>query len=178
MWGGASRAGSQRGSIATYLGRYLDTNGDGSGSRDATGNYSVTPEIFYIQPPSSQVYRIHRMIPSLVDANGLIADEYGNLGAPLTNGIQVRIQDDSGTLIDLTDTLPVQTNGDWAHLCHDVNLFDWGSGNDHVTARWTFANSGTELRLIGANNERLEVVLNDDFTGLLEHEFRVEGYIE
>ncbi len=104
------------------------------------------------------------------------AEEYGNLGAALTNGITVRLQDSGGTVLDLTDGLPVKTNAGWGQLCYDVDLKSWGAGNELLLVRWTFERAGQPLRLEGEDSGRLEVVLNDDFTGLLAHTFQVQGY--
>ena len=45
-----------------------------------------------------------------------------------------------------------------------------------IVVRWTFAKSGAPIRLDGAKNARLEVLLNDDLTGLVDHHFVVQGY--
>jgi len=162
----------------TLLSRFLDTNGDGSGTKNANGDYSSTADIFYIQPGAEQVFRISRMLVSIEDTNGMSASDYGNITSGLTNGIQVRKQDDSGTISDLTDGLPVQSNAAWGSFCYDVELKAWSTGNELLVVRWTFTKSGQFIRLNGSNNERLEVVLNDNLTGLIGHYFLVQGYIE
>ena len=164
--------------VNTMLCRYLDTAGDGSGTKNANGNYSAAEEVFYIQPPASTIYRIARMIVSAEDASTMQAQEYGNLGAALGTGIEVRVQNDSGTVIDLTDSATVQTNAHWGRLCYDADVKSWGAGNELLVVRWTFAKSGVPLRLDGDANERLEVVLNDDLRGLISHYFLVQGYTE
>lgn len=157
------------------ISRYLDLNGDGSGAKNANGDYSTVADIFYIQPPATQDYLLTRLIVSIEDTQGMQAEEYGNLGAALTNGITVRVQDDSGTLVDLTDSAPVKTNAKWGALCYDVDLKSWGAGDELILVRWTFSRSGRDVLLRGDRNERLEVVLNDNLTGLISHEFLVQG---
>lgn len=158
--------------------RALDTDGDGGGTKNANGDYSSAAEIFFIQPPSGVSYNIARMIISVEDTNGMQAEEYGNLGVALSNGIQVRVQDDTGTVLDLTDALVVTANAHWGRLCYDVDIKTWGAGNEILIARWTFARFGVDgLLLRGSYNERLEVVLNDNLTGLIAHYFFVNGYI-
>jgi hypothetical protein len=167
-------AGPQR----TLLSRFLDTNGDGSGTKNANGNYSAAEEIFYIQPGAAQVFRIARMLVTIEDTNGMSATDYGNITSGLSTGVEIRVQDDSGTLVDLTDGLPVTNNAGWGSFCYDVDLKTWSTGNELLLVRWTFTKSGQYIRLRGANNERLEVVLNDQLTGLVGHYFLVQGYIE
>ena len=160
------------------ISRYLDTNGNGTGTTNANGDYSTVSDIFYIQPAAGEVFRISRMIVTVEDTAGMAAADYGNITGNLTNGITVREQNDSGTITDLTGGIPVKSNAQWARLCYDANVLTWGNGNEFLTVRWTFARTGQEMRLDGDENERLEVVLNDDFTGLVTHYFLVQGYQE
>ena len=158
--------------------RYADTNGDGSGTKSAIGNYSGGQEIFYLQPPVGQVYRVHRLLFSAEDTSGMTAQEYGNLAAPLTNGIEMKIQNDTGTITDLTDGVPIKTNGQWGRKCFDADLKTWGNGDELIVARWTFSKSGSAIVLSGSRNDRLEILLNDDFTGLISQYFLLQGNIE
>ena len=184
---GGQPTGSGYGPVPTPIYRYLDTNGDGTGTKNAIGNYTGedgTLEIpaegvtsFFIQPAPGEIFRIQRMIVNVHDAQKFKPEEYGNLTA-LTNGIFVRVSN-NGTTLDLTDGVPVKTNGSWGALCFDAELYSAAAGNgDYLRVRWTFAASGYPIRLVGDNNDRLEVVLNDNFTGLLDHYFQVQGYIE
>ena len=168
---------SSTGTQREIITRYLDTNGSGAGTKDASGNYASAEEIFFIQPPKGQVYRIARMIPHIVAGGKMASDKYG-VAIVLTNGITIRTRDDSSVLLNLTDDLPIHTNTDWARLCYDLSISNFGTGNEYLHARWTFQKSGQYIRLVGDNNERLEVVLNDDFGALVEQFFMVQGYIE
>lgn len=156
---------------------YLDTVGDGSGTKNANGNYGA-PTLFRIAPPPGVVYRIARMIVSIEDTSGMVADEYGNLGAALSNGVVMRVHDGSKTIIDLTAGLPVKTNAQWGSVCYDVDLKSWGvtPSDDLLIVRWTFTRAGKFITLDGDNNEELQVMLNDNLSGLIAHYFFVQGY--
>ena len=173
------------------ISRHLDSNGDGTGTKNFIANYSaggvdpVGQEIAFIQPPAGKIYRIARMLVLISgkDTN-FKTDQYGSAN-PLTTGVQIRIQDDSGTVNDLTDSLPIQTNGCWARVCYDSAFYGNVSSNlnDYLRVRWTFENAGQQVRLIGDRNERLEAVFSDDFTvpassPLVKHYFMVQGYEE
>ena len=139
-----------------------------------TGTYP-TPTDFYIQPPADKIYYIQRMIVSIEDTAGMDADKYGN-GITLTNGIQLLVEDDEGLLYSLTDIHhPILTNGHWAHYCFDADVKTWGSGNEHLVVRWTFAKHGDTINLRGWRGEKLIIRVNDTFTGLVNHHFLVEG---
>ncbi len=164
---------------ASLIRRFLDVDGDGTGVNDAIGDYSrmAEAEAFYIQPPAGTIYIIERMIVFVEDAGTFDSGSYGN-GITLATGVVVRIQNDSGTLHDLTAGIAIKTNPQWGQCCYDAVVSKYGSGNESLSVRWTFAKGGYPLRLIGDNNERLEILLHDDFTDLVQHTFKIEGYIE
>jgi hypothetical protein len=176
--------GIQRVSVlkATYtrahFARRLDTNGDGTGTKDALGDYSSAQEIFFIQPPAGEIYDLARILIGIQDTGAMRAEGYGSDAAPLANGVALRVQDDAGTLMTLADP-NIKANGGWAFLCYDAQVLTWGVGDEMLAARYTFTKFGGVIRLRGDNNERLEVVLNDDFSaggqGLVHHYFTVEG---
>jgi len=186
--GGGGPSSGGYGPVPTPVYRYLDTNGDGTGVVNARGDYSLSEEIFYIQPAPGEIIRLERMMVLIEGNKGTFyTDGYGGIAGGLTNGIQVRVQDDNGTITDLTAGLPVLSNGMWGGLCYDAEIYPASTGNNdtYLRVRWTFARSGYPLRLVGDNNERLEVVLNDNFAGvsgsknLIEkHYFHVQGYYE
>lgn len=155
--------------------RYLDTNGDDTGDINAIGDYSSTPEVFYIQAPAGVKYELHRMIVAVEDGSGFRAERYGNLAAALTNGITIQCLNDDGVTCNLTDNRPIKTNAQWGMLCYDVELKSWGAGDELLLARLTFEKAGEPLIIDGDMSGRLEVQLNDDFTGLVEQHFMIQG---
>lgn len=158
--------------------RYLDTVGDGSGTKNANGNYAGGATIFRLAPAASTIYRVARMMISIGDTKGMVAEEYGDLGSALGNGVIVRVHNGSSTVLDITDNLPVTTNGEWGRVCFDVDIKSWGNTNELLVARWTFMRAGQYLRLDGDASEELQVVLEDNLTGLLSHHFFAQGYEE
>lgn len=78
--------------------RFLDTTGDGTGTTQATGDYSGAAEDFLITAPSGYEYVLHRMIVKVEDGNsGFAADAYGSL-TELTNGVRVRVYNAGGAV--------------------------------------------------------------------------------
>lgn len=161
----------------TLISRFLDTNGDGSGTENFIGNHAAT--VAYIQPATTEIFRLTRLIISIEDESGIKSGLYGSIAA-LPNGITISIVDDSGTLVDLTDGVPIKTNGQWGQLCYDVDLKSWSASptNEMLLVRFTFTRMGQDIRLSGEHSARLNVNLNDNFTGLISHRFLVQGYIE
>ena len=157
--------------------QFLDSLGDGTGRINHNLNYSSTPDTAFIENTNTlKRLVLYRMIVSIQDANGMIATEYGNLNTALTNGIIIKVLDkDNNVKINLTsENNPIKYNAAWAGYCYDADVKGWGTGDDVLAVRWTFANSGKPITLLPG--WKLIVILNDDLTGLTEHHFHVQGY--
>lgn len=156
--------------------RFLDTNGDGSGTKNAIGNYAAAATDFYIAPPVGERYYLARLIVLIEDgAAGFDSGDYGAITSGLTNGVVVKWVR-STTTHDLTDGVPVTNNVEWACLCYDVALQTFGAGNSFLTVRWTFERRGAGILLTNPQDQFV-VTLNDDLSTLVQHRFQVQGYI-
>jgi len=172
------------GGLKERITQYLSSNGDGTGTVSWNGNYASAEGIGYIQPPAGAVYRIEAIMICVEDTDGMTLNDYGTITSGISNGVQLRIQNDSGTLKFLTGStlLPVKKNLGWGSLA-GAGGFQWvdtGTGDPEaifVTLDYSRL-SGQALRLVGDDNERLEAVFNDNLSGLLNHTFFVYGYIE
>lgn len=159
--------------------QYLDTNGDGTGVKNANGDYSLAEEEFFITPPIASpevAYSLTRMIISIEDSSGMQQNEYGNLGSALGAGIEVQVLDsDNNVINNMTDGVPVTTNAGWGRQCYDVELKSWQTApaNELILVRWTFNQTGSPILL--TNGQRLAVVFNDDLNGLISHYYQVQG---
>lgn len=155
--------------------RFLDTLGNGLGTKDATGNYSSTDTPFFIETtdPKEQLV-LHRVMCYVEDSGGSPSlATYGGLTA-LTDGIVCRVTYRDGTVIDLTNGVPIQSNSEWARICYDVEIATFPAGNNYVHARWTFARSGWPIVLNAF--DKLEFVMRDNLSSYVEHSFLVQGY--
>jgi len=150
---------------------------DGLGVTDhATGNYAV-PTNFELRPAASEKFVVARMIFFLVDTGTLDSSRYGN-ALVLTNGLKISKSNGAGVLIDLTNANPIITNADYGHHCYDVQVLNFGVGDESLAARWSFFKHGQPgIELNGADGEVLRVTLEDNFTGLIGHAFIAQGYI-
>jgi len=144
-------------------------------TKNANVDGSVTPAEFILKPSASGFLGdvlIARLIVLIEDNGNITANDYGAVPT-LATGVRVQHRSDSDT-IDLDGGLGVTSNADWARLCYDITEHSFGSGNNFVTARWTFSRSGRFLEL--ENDEELVVTIGDDLTGLVSHYFMVQGF--
>lgn len=171
--------------VPTPIYQFLATTGKGgtTGHSNAVGNYSTgaggtSGESFILAPSTSQVFRIERMMVHVQDTGAFAAEEYGNLGSALSVGVTVRVSNSTAVVQDLTGGIPVTANAQWGRHAYDVRVDTWSAGDEFLSCRWTFRKGGYPLRIDGAAGEFLEVYLQDTCTGLVSHQFFVNGYQE
>ena len=162
------------------LNRYLDTVGNGSGTKNLNGNYGGSGNGIFarIQAPAGQVYAIRRMLVKIRDGTaGLSADNYGAIAAGLSTGIEVQVRESDETTVvqDLTDGVPVQINADWARLCYDARPDDYGNGDNFILIRWSFFRAGSPIFL--TPGRMFGVSLSDDLSGLDAQFFLCQGFL-
>ena len=160
--------------------RYLRLSGSDAGTNNANGVYNATDQTgsFFYAPPAGEIWRIHRMIITVLNTGSSTAiNEYAGI-SELSNGIIIQVV--NGVTQDLTNSDPIKKIIDWASYCYDLDLKNKvnNGATCYAGVRWTFANSGQEIRLIGDNNDRIEVICRDDLSDLAEHHFLIQGYKE
>lgn len=157
------------------ISRFLDTVGNGTGTKNAIGNYAAGTTEFKIVPAAGEIFVINRMIVQIRDSGQFTASTYGAIAA-LANGIHIHVKDSGGIKVDLVDSLTIKTNAEWGRVCYDTQLISWGVGDSFILVRWTFGRSGTQIWLDNSRGDYLSADLNDDFTGLVSHYFMVQGF--
>lgn len=158
-----------------YRTQFMTEVGASPENVDAIGDYSSEAAIFEVRPPDGETWNIARLIISVTDSGSFDSGAYGN-GITLTNGITLRVSNDDGIVYNMTPD-PIITTVDWSEYCYDGRVDSFGTGNNAFFARWTFRNAGLFLQLDSRRNERLELVVNDDLTGLIQHRFLVQGHV-
>lgn len=156
--------------------RFLDTVGNGTGTKNAIGDYSSTQTDFKILNPvgADGDMEVNRLIVQIEDFGNAVAETYGVLGV-LTNGVEILVFDgDGNTVIDVTDGQPIKNNGQWARHSYDVSIANFPGTNDFVECRWTFGRAGSPIEL--KPGWSFCARLNDDLQGLIAHYFQVQGF--
>lgn len=152
--------------------RFLDTNGDGTGTKQATGNYSdggagVTD--FFLTPPAGQVYQVHSLTVYVADT-ALEMTEYVT-GSALSVGIDV-LRGPLGSEASLISTPLMTQLGHWLRQSASGS-FEVQQGNLTDVFVATLPDITKPVLEPG---DKYIVRLNDDFTGLVEHTFFLHGF--
>jgi len=131
------------------LGRFLDTVGDGSGTK----NMNVAADEYFIKPGADLIYVIDKV--SILIEDDAVLDPAGFGGrATLTTGCLLKVQEDNGgaphDIVDLTDGIAIKTNGELALIGH-LTVAD-GAASCFVQCDVSL---GAPIRLDGNRNERL-----------------------
>lgn len=159
------------GVTGNILVEWLTLDNDGSTVNSAVDG-SGADQRFIWQPPSGKSANINRLIGYVEDQGTFDSGDYGN-GLALSSGITVTVEFNDGSSIDLLDGQPITQNGHWARMCYDTAVSTYGTGNEYLSFRWTFAKEGKPIKL--EDGEKLVVTIRDDLTGLVSQTFRVGG---
>ena len=171
--------GKGTGIVPQLMSRMLDTNGDGTGTVTANGDYSSGAEEFYIEPQGSpeEIMRIESLTVFIKDTGSMDADKYG-VDLTLTNGITVQVHNGSSPILiyDLTAQENIFDSFDWGKLPNStVTYLSLTAVDEVIKVDIVFP---TPIRLEGSAGEKFVVTLNDNFTNLVDHKFFVSGYLE
>ena len=154
------------------INRILDTDGDGTGSTNQAVNGSVTPVTFKLAPAAGEVMLISRIMFYIEDTGNFDAADWGN-GITLTNGVQIK-QKKNGIVSNFGAAC--KSTGDLAGMMYDINHFAFGVGNEIVCGRLTFTKFGEPMRLDGDFGDELQIVIQDDLTGLVNQRVTAQGH--
>ena len=167
----------QSGEVQAFFGRYMDTVGDGSGTRNQNVDGSTTPIDFYIKPGAGEVLRIARLITSIRDSGTFDSGGWGNNGGnPLNNGIELFVKQ-NGVENNFTEE-PIRSHYDLATTSYDLAHNNWGSGDEFAVSRFTFTKSGQPIRLIGDNGDWIRLRIADNLSYLVDQRVDAQGYYE
>ena len=141
-----------------------------------TGDFAAGT-IVSVTPAAGETFRIEHLKVSFGTTAAISAELYGNLTA-LGTGILIRLMDNDGTVLALTDSgLPIKSINEYSIYADEVTRTDYGLEKT-IRVDWDFSAAGTALRIEGDSNERLEVKIEGDVSGLIGHKFLAQGFKE
>lgn len=148
---------------------------DSGGGIDAAQDYSVTTGRFFIAPPTSLVYKVRRLSVFIRDSQ-VRSSRYGNINPnDIVNGVSLQFQTNLGgplvLIRDMLDGYRIKTTSEWAFFCETAERQAWGGGDDTFAAHFESTSDAPGFLLRGQRAQSIAVVLNDDFSGLVQHHF-------
>lgn len=158
--------------------RYATTDGTGvvAAENNDWGIDLSTPDDYYIEAQTDEVLLVSRVIIFIEDSS-FLADKLGTVTLNAGEGINILIDQGGTEIEDLTGGVPMATVGHVAGQCHDVNIFDgFASGDDTLSARYTFSKHGDLIRL--TPGDKLIFRVHGNLADLTHGHFLLEGIYE
>ena len=169
------------GELQEPIRQHLDTVGNGSGTTNAIGDYSVTQGVFKLVPSVGVIYRVHELCIVIRDgaAGNWASTNFGAAGGLSTGiGITLELNDGGSVEKELLGGVKLQRNVDFLTVGFDTEVTQW-SGDTTLKAVFNFQKSqGEALRLDGTALEDIRVRLDDNMTAFTELTFFASGYVE
>lgn len=139
-------------------------------------NGSVTPVTFFITPANLNVdIDINAITFHIEDNTAMDTSTFGGLTA-LARGCVIRVINGIHKCL-----FNVKSNGDFSHHCASVTYDDKApAGLFGFRAIKTFNgqnNDGVSIRLNSATSDQLQIIIQDDLTGLTEFHAVVHGHV-
>lgn len=156
-----------------FVSRALTTDGLVTGPASIIGNYAAAPTTFFYTVPANSILRLARMLITIRDNGAMSWGGYGS-GVAVANGLIIRGKDPDGNVI--ISSAPFRSNADWAKVSFDAKIMSDGPGDQILVVAWAFSLAGAPLEFHPGS--RIEVVANDDFTGLLDQRVAVNGELK
>jgi len=170
------------GDVAT-LDRPLDNSylsGDSVTKMIPSMNVSGTlasPESFKVVPPSDEVWHLAEMLIEMTHGTAGDNGLFGDLSA-LTNGVVLRKYD--GATSSYFTFAIWKTNSDIVLDMYNIVYAarSGGGGSYGTNAKASFKNTGAIVYLNGVAGDYLEILVQDDLTGLDSFRIKVQGHKE
>lgn len=132
----------------------------------------ASPIIYQLKPESGRIWFITRLILGMTHAAAATDDKFGDQTA-LTNGVVLRtfVNDQFESFTNW------KTNGDIILDMFNVTYSDKaGPSLFGTSGRQTFTRLGVGIKLNGDNNDVMDIMIQDDLTGLTSFFLNGQGY--
>lgn len=145
--------------------------------RDAVGISTASvsnPVTFIFHPQEDEVWHIQELSITTTDNAASDFSKFGGM-PELPNGLLVRVIRNN-TIQNLAIW---NRNQDISEEMPDLTFHDKaGGGNFGMIGSWSFVSIGITIELDGANGDRIEVLIQDDITPLIDLQIKAKGHID
>lgn len=137
----------------------------------------ASPTSFIVQPPSGTIVDINRIIIEMIHDSAGDDSRFGNILGGIPNGVVLRENKaNSKNILSVW-----RNNSKIKEDMFDLTYSDKaGSGLFSTSARWTFNSKGKDnfaIRLIGSNDDKLEILNQDDLGSLTSMVIKSKGNV-
>lgn len=154
--------------------RPLSDDGTLGGLRNMNVDGSVTPQEFYVSPDPNTQFVITGLSVRVTDSGNPAFDDYGNVDGPLTNGVSFFV-DMGGMEIQLTPN--IKRNIDWLEFGPEISIEQFSNSIRFINYTISINSFSDGIILDSTNSERFGCRINDDLTGLVDHEIGIQGHL-
>lgn len=142
--------------------------------KDMNVDGSITRQLFTLKPLPNQGGHITKIIFEIVGDSAMDAATFGNINK-LINGIVIRIKYANGNFKNLINC---KDNGDIiSSAANHSFLIPKGGNVSHVfSASLSFSDMGVAVSLDGATDEELQIIIQDNLTGLTRFRMTAQGH--
>lgn len=131
----------------------------------------ATPVIAKIKPNAGELLIVYRVLVHMLDSTEMDDAKFGGM-TEIANGLILRAK--VGGVF--RTGAHMSTNGDIASHAFDVEYAAKApAGKFGLRGRWTFAKSGFAIYLNGDDEDELQMLIQDDLTGLDGHHWDAQG---
>jgi hypothetical protein len=151
---------------------------DGSGvTFNAIAGASGVTDAFMTPSLDNEILLIEEMNIEIEDAGAMGVDDYGSINGGVSNGIRLYVCNETGAIeYEITDPLqPITKNVDWIDYTFEHVFDEFAAGNNLFVARWVFSEFGTHPIALPPGWQMM-VILQDDFSGLVKHDFLIKSF--
>ena len=144
-------------------------------SGTVTAGTMANPHIFVLSPEPDEVLDLYRILIAMVHDSAGDLSKFGNL-PPLINGVVLRTVK-NGVYTTFTNW---KTNTDIKNDMYDISFDDraGGQGSYSTSGRLSLFKTGGLIRIDGATNDRVELLVQDDIRALGFFGIKNQGHFD
>jgi len=156
--------------------RFLDSVGNGSGSKTMVANFSGAATSYKMIVPAGKIYIATQFVIHISGAGSYSATNFGGI-ATLTNGILLNIRM-NGVVGSLLDNVAIKDNSTFYHMSPQLmQIINLAGATSVLVAQYNPSDFGLPATLNGDTGDYIEAVLHDDFSLLGTFDMHVKGYV-
>ena len=141
---------------------------------DTTNDYSTTATEFnFTNQLSTKVYFISELIITIKNQGELNLNEYADIGNALTNGIRIFFTNGATTYDIVTNNNSIKKTSDFYNYTNKIKVLN-NNGSYVISINFDFQKNYSNIKL--SQNDKIAVVLNDNFTGINEQTFFINAF--